>query len=449
MIDFEAPESIQQQQQFMQTIASGMLRPISREYDEREAEHAKPLEMYQMMWETLRAQNLAGYQRTRLRAGDVRPPAGERPAAHGKPKHTATGLRPPAAGTIARESGELPPMGSMALIHVIEALAWGDVGLYLSIPGPGLGGAAVDAAGTPEQKERFLKRFTEGEPKWGAMAITEPGAGSDTSAIKTRAVLDRATNEWVLNGEKIFCTSGWMAGEQSKGFVVVWATVDPAAGRAGIKSFVVEAGTPGFKVAKLEKKLGIRASDTATLVFQDCRIPFENILGSPEVGQKQTSAGYKGVLMTFDATRPAVAASAIGVARAALELLKEELAKQGIEIRYDKPKHQLTAVERDVLECEVQLKHAWLLTQRAAWMNDNRVPNSLEASMCKVKAGMAGVYITTKAVEWLGPLGYSKKLLVEKLFRDSKIAELYEGTRQINLLIIARRILGYSSSQLR
>ena len=141
----------------------------------------------------------------------------------------------------------------MAFIHTIEALSWGDVGLYLSIPSSGLGGAAVEAAGTPEQKERFLKRFTEGEPKWGAMAITEPGAGSDTSAIKTRAVLDRASNEWVLNGEKIFCTSGWMAGEQSKGFVVVWATVDPAAGRAGIKSFVVEAGTPGFKVAKLEK----------------------------------------------------------------------------------------------------------------------------------------------------------------------------------------------------
>jgi acyl-CoA dehydrogenase len=430
MIDFEAPEAIAQQQRFMQMIAANMLRPVSREYDEREAEHAKPLEMYGAMWETLKAQNLAAYERGLRREADADQLATDgRPAAENMPRRAST--------------------TSMAFIHTIEALSWGDVGLYLSIPSSGLGGAAVEAAGTPEQKERFLKRFTEGEPKWGAMAITEPGAGSDTSAIKTRAVLDSASNEWVLNGEKIFCTSGWMAGEQSKGFVVVWATVDPAAGRAGIKSFVVEAGTPGFKVAKLEKKLGIRASDTATLVFQDCRIPFENILGSPEVGQKQTSEGYKSVLMTFDATRPAVAASAIGVARAALELLKEELAKQGIEVRYDKPKHQLSAVERDVLECEAQLKQAWLLTQRAAWMNDNRVPNSLEASMCKVKAGMVGVYITSKAIEWLGPLGYSKKLLIEKLFRDSKIAELYEGTRQINLLIIARRILGYSSSQLR
>jgi acyl-CoA dehydrogenase len=403
----------------LKMVTENMLRPISREYEEREHEHAKPMEVFNLMWQSLKAQNLAAWERA------------HRPKTDGdnKPKR--------------------PGIGSITLIHVIEQMAWADVGLYLSVPGSGLGGAAIEAAGTPEQKERFLKRFTEGEPKWGAMAITEAGAGSDTSAIRTRAVLDKATNEWVLNGEKIFCTSGWMAGEKSKGFVVVWATVDPSAGRAGIKSFVVEAGTPGFKVAKLEKKLGIRASDTATLVLQDCRIPYDNILGSPDVAQKQTTEGYKGVLQTFDATRPAVAASAIGVARAALELLKEELAKQGIEIRYDKPKHQLTAIERDVLECEAQLKQAWLLTQRAAWMNDNKAPNSLEASMCKVKAGMAGVNITSKAVEWLGPLGYSKKLLAEKFFRDSKIAELYEGTRQINLLIIARRILGYSSSQLR
>jgi acyl-CoA dehydrogenase len=195
--------------------------------------------------------------------------------------------------------------------------------------------------------------------------------------------------------------------------------------------------------------LGIRASDTATLVFDNCRIPYDNILGSPEVAEKQTTEGYKGVLQTFDATRPAVAASAVGVARAALECVKEMLAKEGIEIRYDKPRHQLTAVERDVLEMEAEWKKAWLLTQRAAWMNDNRVPNSLEASMCKAKAGQAVTRITQKAVELMGPLGYSKKYLIEKWFRDAKISDIYEGTQQINMLIIARRILGYSSAQLR
>lgn len=417
MIDFETPPSIQQQVGMLKMVAENMLRPISREYDERE--HDKPMALFNFMWQNLRAQNAVSAERARRRTSDG-------------------------------EQASRPNLGSMTLIHVIETMAWGDVGLYLSIPGPGLGGAAIQAAGTPEQRERFLKRFAESEePVWAAMAITEPGAGSDTSAIKTRAVLDKETNEWVLNGEKIFCTSGWMAGEQSKGFVVVWATVDPSAGRAGIKSFVVEAGTPGFKVAKLEKKLGIRASDTATLVFQDCRIPYDNLLGSPDVAEKQTTEGYKGVLQTFDATRPAVAASAVGVARAALEGVKEMLAKEGIEIRYDQPRHQLTAVERDVMEMEAEWQKAWLLTQRAAWMNDNHVPNSLEASMCKAKAGQAVTRITQKVVELVGPLGYSKKYLIEKWFRDAKISDIYEGTQQINMLIIARRILGYSSAQLR
>ncbi|TMC56504.1 MAG: acyl-CoA dehydrogenase [Chloroflexi bacterium] len=420
MIDFELPESIQQQVQMASMIAQNMMRPLSREYDEREAEHTKPMEFINFMWEVTKQQSQASVARSRRGVGA---------ADDGKKKRAS--------------------QGSMTLVHLIEAMSWGDVGLYLSVPGPGLGGAAIEAAGTPAQKERFLKRFTEGEPKWGAMAITEAGAGSDTSAIRTRAVLDEQKNQWVLNGEKIFCTSGWMAGEQSPGFVVVWATVDRSAGRAGIKSFVVEAGTPGFKVAKLEKKLGIRASDTATLVFDNCRIPYDNILGSPDVAQKHTTEGYKGVLQTFDATRPAVAASAVGVARAALECVRDELAKVGVTVRYDKPRHRLSAVERDLLEMEAEWKKAWLLVQRAAWMNDQRISNSLEASMAKAKAGLAVTRITQKAVELLGPLGYSKKLLVEKWFRDAKISDIYEGTGQINMLIIARRILGYSSSQLR
>src|SRR5690606_17575173 len=154
-----------------------------------------------------------------------------------------------------------------------EALAWAERGLSRRAPSPLVGGSAVAAAGTPEQRERFLSPFREGRPKWGAMAITEPQAGSDAAAIQTTAVYDEATDEWVLNGTKIFCTAGQAALEYEGGFVVVWATVDKSAGRAGIKSFVVPAGTPGIKVVGLEKKLGIRASDTATLVLEDCRIP--------------------------------------------------------------------------------------------------------------------------------------------------------------------------------
>jgi acyl-CoA dehydrogenase len=337
----------------------------------------------------------------------------------------------------------------MMLAHMIEALSWGDAGVYLCLPGGMLGGEAVKAVGTLEQKRRFLKRFTEGEPKWGAMAITEPCCGSDTANIQATARLDEETNEWVLNGEKIYVTGGLMAGQESDGFVVVWATLDRSAGRAGIKSFVIEAGTPGMTVTKLEDKLGIRASDTAAIVFEDCRIPYDNILGSPEVKRRDTTKGFKGVMQTFDASRPLVAASAMGIARATIEFVKKTLKKEGIEIRYGLPHHALTAIERDVLEMEAQYKAAWLLTLRAIAMLDQREPNALESSMCKVKAGKAVTLITQKAVEILGPLGYSREWLVEKWMRDAKINDLFEGTGQINTLIVARRILGYSRRELK
>jgi acyl-CoA dehydrogenase len=338
-----------------------------------------------------------------------------------------------------------PSEGMLRACVTTEELCWGDVGLYLSIPNSGLGGAAVAAAGTPEQKKRFLSRFAEGEPKCGAMAITEPGAGSDSAAIQTTAVRDG--DHWVLNGTKIFCTSGLMAAEKSKGFVVVWATLDRSAGRAGIRAFVVEAGTAGMYVTKVEHKLGIRASDTATIVFEDCRIPFDNILGSAEI--KHGGKGFKGAMATFDATRPIVAASAVGVARAALDFVKETLDRNGVEIRYGAPLHTLTALERDVIEMEAQVQAARLLVWRAAWMMDNGLHNNLEASMCKSKAGLVVTLVTQKAVEILGPLGFSRELLVEKWMRDAKISDIYEGTQQINQLIIARRILGYSSEELR
>jgi acyl-CoA dehydrogenase len=297
--------------------------------------------------------------------------------------------------------------------------------------------------------QRFLGTFNEGEPKWGAMAMTEPGCGSDTSAITATAVHNGA--EWVLNGEKIFVTWGKRAAENPGGLVVVWATVDKSAGRAGMKSFVVPAGTPGMRVEKLEKKLGIRASDTATLIFDNCRIPFDNILGSPEVKKvdKSQTKGFKGAMATFDATRPIVAAMAIGVGRAALDFVKEALEKEGITIRYGMPRQKVTALERDVIEMEANFKAAKLLTLRALWMMSELQPNNLEASMAKAKAGLAVTKITQKAVEIMGPLGYSRKYLLEKWMRDAKINDIFEGTGQINMLIVARRILDYSRDQLK
>jgi acyl-CoA dehydrogenase len=226
----------------------------------------------------------------------------------------------------------------------------------------------------------------------------------------------------------------------------VWATVDKSAGRAGIKAFIVEHGTSGITVGKLEHKLGIRASDTAMLILEDCRVPLDNILGSPEI--PKTSEGFKGVMATFDATRPAVAASAIGIGRAAIEFVREALEKEGVTIRYGIAASKLTAVERDFMEMESLLQAARLLTWRAAWMMDHHMHNNLEASMAKAKAGQAVTQITQKAVEILGPLGYSRSILVEKWMRDAKINDIFEGTQQINMMIVARRILGYSSREL-
>jgi acyl-CoA dehydrogenase len=285
------------------------------------------------------------------------------------------------------------------------------------------------------------------KPTFDAMAMTEPQAGSDTSAIRATAALDEETQEWVLNGEKIFVTAGHKALVESDGFVVVWASIDPSAGRAGMRAFVIEAGTPGCTVTKMEHKLGIRVSDTVSILLQDCRIPYENILGSPTV--EKTTKGFKGAMATFDATRPIVAAQAIGIARATLELLREELEKNGITIRYGLPRQKMTNIEREIIDMEVLFHSAWLLVIKALWMADNKIHNPKEASMAKVRACDIVVKITQKAVEILGPLGYSRELLVEKWFRDAKITDLYEGTGQINRLVVARNILDYRGSQLR
>ena len=398
MIDFEPTTEQKEAVNVAHEFAQDLFRPISRHYDEHE--HESPRELIDKTW-------------------------GE------------------------RNKGTLALGLDVTAALRIEELCWGDAGLFLCVPGPGLGGAAIFASGTKEQLSRFLGNFNEGEPKWGAMAMTEPHAGSDTAAISATAVRDG--HEWVLNGEKIFVTWGKRAAESPGGLVIVWATVDKSAGRAGMKSFVVPAGTPGMRIEKLEKKLGIRASDTATIIFDNCRIPFDNILGNPEVKRvdKSETKGFKGAMATFDATRPIVAIMAIGVGRAALDFVKEALEKEGIKIRYGVPKWKLTALERDIIEMEANYKAAKLLTLRAIWMMSQFQPNNLEASMAKAKAGLAVTKITQKAVEIMGPLGYSRKYLLEKWMRDAKINDIFEGTGQINMLVTARRVLNYSRDQLK
>lgn len=322
----------------------------------------------------------------------------------------------------------------MALIAMGQT--WGDYSVRLRRQqSGGLGNSALQAAGTEEQKKKWSHLLL-------AMAITEPGCGSDPSRVQTSARLDG--DEWVLNGEKIFVTTGCRA----QG-VVVWATVDKAAGRAGIKSFLVEKGAPGFKVTHKEKKLGIRADDTAAMVFEDCRIPRGNLLGGDEAIPKESSGGFKGVLKTFNMTRPLVAALGLGMAEAALDFTREQLAEAGIEIQYGPVLHGQSAVAEKFIKLEALFEAARLCMLKSCWLADANLPNNMEASIAKAKGGASVREITQGCIDILGPMGVSREHLLEKWFRDVRITDIYEGTGEIQRLIIARELLGYTREQLK
>jgi acyl-CoA dehydrogenase len=402
MIYLEVPKSMKLIVNQAHQVAKHVFRPISRKYDRAEHEYPKELDLLAALMDGLSA---GGGERN--------------------------------AGVEAVQREEGPREGvrngaNMATCLGLTELCWGDVGLALSIPRQGLGNAAITAVANSEQKKRF-------KGAWAAMAITEPGAGSDSANIRTTARLDG--DEWVLNGEKIYVTAGSRADS-----VVVWATLDRNLGRAAIKSFVVPHGTPGMEVVRLDKKMGIRASDTASITLTDCRIPKENLLGTAEI---DTKAGFGGVMQTFDNTRPIVAGMAVGVARAALEHTREILAEEGVEVRYRGCLFRKTAAEAELIRMEADWEAGRLLMLRAAWMADNGIPNSMEASMSKAKAARVANRITLRCVELCGALGYSEQELLEKWARDSKILDIFEGTQQIQLLIVARRLLGKRSSELR
>jgi len=403
-INLEDPKKIRPLRDQVHQVAMNMLRPISRKYDKLEHAYPKELDMLAAMADGL-AESGAGEG-----AG-------------------ATGVRRDAAEG---DDGRVKNGSNLASVMTIAEMCWGDVGLLLSMPRQGLGNSAIASVANDEQLERF-------NGVWASMAITEPAFGSDSAQVSTTAVRDG--DHYVLNGEKIFVTSG----ERSDA-VVVWATLDKSLGRAAIKSFVVPKGTPGLKVERLEHKLGIKASDTATITFTDCRVPAENLLGSPEIN---TSEGFAGAMATFDNTRPLVAAMAVGCARASLDLTRDLLAKAGVAVDYDRPASVQSAAAAKFLQLEADWEGAYLLTLQAAWMADNRKPNSLEASMAKAKAGRVGSDITLSCVELCSSVGYGEGELLEKWARDSKILDIFEGTQQIQQLIVARRVLGLSSSELR
>jgi acyl-CoA dehydrogenase len=342
-----------------------------------------------------------------------------------------TGARGVRRDASAKEQGNRNGTNMSGVLSIMEA-CWGDVAMVLSMPRQGLGDAAIASVANEEQLARFGKL-------WASMAITEPGFGSDSSAVSTTAVRDG--DDYIINGEKIYVTAGGRSNA-----VVVWATLDKSKGRAAIKSFVVEKGTPGMVVERLEHKLGIRASDTATIRFTDCRVPAANMLGSPEIEDEK---GFAGVMQTFDNTRPLVAGMAVGCARAALDEIEDLLADAGVKVDYDRPALAQHAAAATYLQMEADWEAAYLLTLEATWMADNNKPNSLQASMAKAKAGRVATEITLRCVELAGALGYSENSLLEKWARDSKILDIFEGTQQIQQLIVARRLLNKSSAELK
>ncbi|TCC46307.1 acyl-CoA dehydrogenase [Kribbella pittospori] len=401
MINLETPRKFRAFVNQAHQVAAEMLRPNSRRYDLAEHEYPVELDMLAALVDGL------GASGTSSGAG-------------------AAGVRRTAAG-----EGVVNGANLSSVLSIME-MCWGDVGLLLSMPRQGLGNSAIASVASDEQLRRF-------DGVWAGMAITEPGCGSDSANIQTTARRDG--DDYIIDGEKIFVTAGGRCDA-----VVVWATLDKSLGRAAIKSFVVPKDTPGMTVERLDHKLGIRASDTATLRFDNCRVPAANLLGSPEI---DADKGFAGVMQTFDNTRPLVASMAVGCARASLELTRELLADAGVEVDYDRSVHLQPAAAATYLQLESDWEAAYLLTLQAAWMADNGQPNSLQASMAKAKAGRSANDITLRCIELTSTLGYSEHELLEKWARDSKILDIFEGTQQIQQLIVARRLLGKSSAELK
>ena len=330
------------------------------------------------------------------------------------------------------------PEGQMPVISA-EEFHWGCAGTALAISGSGLAAAGIASSGTPEQIAQWVPEcFGSGEEiKLGAYAVTEPPAGSDVKSLKTTAKRDG--DEWVLNGTKVFITNGGIADVH-----VVVATVDPTLGTRGQASFVVGKDTPGLSQGKKESKLGIRASHTAEVVLEDCRIPAENLLGGEEKLQKKLRAGSlrpeialgADALATFEMTRPLVGASALGIAQAAYEWTLEYLDGR---TEGGTPLLKRQRIQQTLADVATEIEAARLLVQRASWMGRNGIPMSGgQGSMSKLKGGDVTMWATTTLMDLVGPYAWSTECPLEKWFRDAKIYQLFEGTAEIQRMVISR-----------
>ena len=331
----------------------------------------------------------------------------------------------------------------------IEEVFWGDAGIGLSIFGSGLAAAGIAGNGTPEQMIEWVPQCygTPDDVKLGAFCVSEPDAGSDVSSLRTRAVYDEANDEWVLNGTKAWITNGGIADVH-----VVVAAVDTELRGRGQASFIVPPGTPGLSQGQKYLKHGIKASHTAEVVLDDVRVPGHCLLGGKEkldeklararealTNPKPKSSGKQPAMATFEATRPAVGAQAIGVARAAYEIALQYAQER---TAFGKPIIQNQAIAFMLADMATEIDAARLLVHRAAWLSKNGTYVNAEGSMSKLKAGRVAVWVTERAIQILGGYGYTREYAVERMHRDAKIFDIYEGTEQIQQLVISRAISG-------
>jgi acyl-CoA dehydrogenase len=327
------------------------------------------------------------------------------------------------------------------LFNVIyaEELHWGCAGIALAISASGLAAAGIASSGTPEQIAKWVPECygTGDDLKLGAYAVTEAGAGSDVKSLRTTAKLDG--DEWVLNGSKVFISNGGIADVN-----VVVATVDPELGHRGQASFIVPGDNPGMSMGKKEDKIGIRASHTGELVFDDCRIPVDYLLGGMEKLEKklerarsgQSSGRASGALATFEVTRPLVGASALGIAQAAYEWTLEYLEDK---VEEGTPLMEQQRIQQTLADVATEIEAARLLVWRAAWMGRNGVPMTAgQGSMSKLKAGDVTMWATTTLMDLVGPYAQSTECPLEKWFRDAKIYQIFEGTAQVQRLVVSR-----------
>ena len=329
------------------------------------------------------------------------------------------------------------PDGMLSVIYA-EELHWGCAGIALAISASSLAAAGIAASGTPEQIGKWVPEcFGEGdEIKLGAYAVTEAGAGSDVKSLRTTAKLDG--DEWVLNGTKVFISNGGIADVN-----VVVATVDPELGHRGQASFIVPKDTPGLSQGKKEDKIGIRASQTAEVVLEDVRIPMDNLLGGKEKLDKKLErarsgqrSGPSNALATFEITRPMVGASALGIAQAAYEWTLEYLEGKEDE---DGPLLEQQRVQQTLADVATEIDSARMLVWRAAWMGRNGMPMTAgQGSMSKLKAGDVTMWATTTLMDLVGDYAQTTECPLEKWFRDAKIYQLFEGTAQVQRLVISR-----------